>query len=286
MMRIDAHLHLWELDGPVPHPWLGPQLGKLHADFPAVQAGDVLREHGIDGAVLVQASDSEAETEYLLAAAATHAWVAGVVGWVDLSDPRAAEAQLERWLPGGMLVGVRHLIHDEPDPAFILRPAVRDSLGLLAEAGVPLDIPDAYPRHLHQAPVLLDAVPGLRLVIDHLAKPPFIRGAEAMADWERMLRLIAAYPAVTSKVSGLDFGPGFSAESVRVAIEVALDCFGAERLMYGGDWPMTVAGHGYGQNLRAISSAVDELSLAERESIWSGTWKRVYGRNRSNAEII
>lgn len=286
MKRIDSHLHLWELDGPVPHPWLGPQLGELHADFPAEQAGEVLRQHGIDAAVLVQSSDSEAETEYLIAAAESHGWVAGVVGWVDLADPCTAEAQLERWLPGGKLVGVRHLIHDEPDPDFVLGPSVRDSLGLLASAGVPLDIPDAYPRHLHQMPILMESVPGLRLVIDHLSKPPLSRGIEAMAEWERGLRRIAGYPEVSSKVSSLDFGPGFNAEAIREAVEVALDCFGAERLMYGGDWPMTVAGHGYTQNLQAIASLVAELSRAEQESIWSGTARRVYGCNLGTAETL
>ena len=180
-----------------------------------------------------------------------------------------AEAQLER------LCGVRHLVHDDPRDDFLLLPTVRTSLRQLADRGIPFDVPDAWPRHLAATADLAGALPELRVVVDHLGKPPF-----GGADWDRWratLAEVAAHPNTVAKVSGLQVpGLPFTPEQVRPAWEVALELFGPERLMWGSDWPITVLAGGYGHAWEVMSSLVAELSTDEQERVLSGTARSVY----------
>ena len=146
-MIVDAHLHLWDLTRSE-YGWITPELGALHATFTPEQAAAELAAVGVGSAVLVQAEDSERDTDLMLEAAREHAWVAGVVGWVQLDDPAIAEQQLDRRQDAPRLCGVRHLVHDDPRDDFLRLPSVRSSLRVLAERGLPFDVPDAWPRHL------------------------------------------------------------------------------------------------------------------------------------------
>lgn len=197
-MIIDSHLHVWDLDAG-DYPWLGPEHGELHRTYAVHEAAAVLTGAGVSSAVLVQAEDSVAETERLLAVARAEPWVLGVVGWVSLDTPTDAHDQLDR-LDGPELRGVRHLVHDDPREDFFEMRAVRHSLAEVVERGLVLDVPDAWPRHLDSVTALADAVPGLTIVVDHLAKPP--RGQDLTA-WETALREAAARPQVVAKLSGL-----------------------------------------------------------------------------------
>ena len=269
---VDAHLHIWDLERSA-YAWLTPALGELYATFTPEQAQAELEAAGVGAAVLVQAEDSERDTDLMLEAAARHPWIAGVVGWVQLDDPAAAERQLER--RHERLRGVRHLVHDDPRDDFLLLPAVRRSLRLLAERGLPFDVPDAWPRHLAATADLAAALPELRIVVDHLGKPPF-----GGADWERWratLRDVAAQPNTTAKVSGLQVpGRPFTVDEVRPAWEVALALFGPERLMWGSDWPLTVLTGGYKHAWDVMSSLIGELSPAEQARVHAETARSVY----------
>ncbi len=266
---VDAHLHIWDLERS-DYAWLIPEYGPLYATYTPEQARAELEAAGIGAAVLVQAEDSERDTELMLEAAGRHPWIAGVVGWVQLDEPPVAEEQLER------LCGVRHLVHDDPRDDFLLLPTVRESLRLLAERGTPFDVPDAWPRHLAATANLAAALPELRIVVDHLGKPPF-----GGADWDRWratLADVAARPNTVAKVSGLQVpGRPFTTDQVRPAWEIALELFGPERLMWGSDWPITVLVGGYGHAWDVMSSLVAELSPDEQERILSGTATSVYG---------
>jgi len=273
-MTVDAHLHIWDLERS-DYSWLTPELGPLHATFTAEQARDELDVAGVRTAVLVQAEDSERDTELMLEAADRHAWIAGVVGWVQLDDPEIAARQLERWHDEGKLCGMRHLVHDDPRDDFLRLAPVRRSLRLLAERGIPFDVPDAWPRHLAAIADLAAALPDLRVVVDHLGKPPF-----GSADWERWratLADVAARPNTTAKVSGLQVpGLPFTVDAVRPAWEAALELFGPARLMWGSDWPLTVLVGGYAVAWEILSSLVGELSPDERAQITSHTAESVY----------
>ena len=198
----------------------------------------------MDAAILVQADDSASDTRFMLDVARRHDWVAGVVGWVPLDDPRAAAAALDELDAEPLLRGIRHLVHDDPRDEFLDLPAVRTSLAAVAAHGLAFDVPDAWPRHLAGAGRVARAVPELTVVIDHLAKPPV--GTDAFAAWEAELRRVAALPNTMAKFSGLHLpGVPFTVDTVGALLDVALDAFGAERLMYGGDWPMSVPHGGY-----------------------------------------
>lgn len=273
-MTIDSHLHLWDLSVSA-YAWLPPD-GPLHRSFTAGQARSELAAAGVDTAILVQAEDSEADTEFLLAQAETHDWIAGVVGWVRLDDPPEAQRQLDRYQRHTAFSGVRHLVHDDPRADFLDLPAVRRSLGLLAERGLPFDVPDAWPAHLARTAELAAALPGLTIVVDHLGKPP--REPDAFAAWERTLREVASRPNTVAKLSGLQMpGEPFTAAAVRPAVTVAFEAFGPDRLMYGGDWPMTVHFGGYGTAWEVYAALLGELSRDERERVLSGTASAVYG---------
>jgi L-fuconolactonase len=234
---VDTHLHLWGLTVS-DYVWLPPD-GPLHTTFTAGQARSALDAAGVDTAVLVQAEDSEADTEFMFAQADRHDWIVGVFGWVRLDDPETAERQLDRWQREPAFRGVRHLVHDDP----------RDEAA---------------------------ALPELTVVIDHLGKPP--RDPEAFAAWLATMREVANRPNTVAKLSGLQLpGAPVTRETVRPAVEAALDLFGPDRLMYGGDWPMTVPFGRYGHAWEILSTLIGELSGPERSRVLSGTAKAVYG---------
>jgi L-fuconolactonase len=226
--------------------------------------------------VLVQAEDSERDTRFMLDAAERYDFVAGVVGWIRLDQPAAAAAQLDDYGRASAFRGVRHLVHDDPRDDFLELPEVRDSLRLLARRGLPFDVPDAWPRHLPRLAGLADALPELTLVVDHLGKPP--RGRPDFADWQSALREVALRPNTVAKVSGLQSpGQPLSVPALRPVWDLALGTFGPQRLMYGGDWPMTVPHGGYAATWAVLRTLVDELSEDERARVLSRNAISVYG---------
>ncbi|MGY1603282.1 amidohydrolase family protein [Geodermatophilus sp. SYSU D00815] len=276
---VDAHVHVWDL-AVNSYPWLGPERGGLYASFPPEQAREALAGCGFGAAVLVQAEDSTAETRYLLAVADAHPWVAGVVGWLPLADPAAAAASLEELFRHPRFRGVRHLVHADPRADFLDTAPVRESLRLVAAAGLPLDVPDAYPRHLTQTARLAEDLPELVVVVDHLAKPPL--GRPEMGEWRAQLARAAAAPNTVAKVSGLRApGTPYTVAAVRPAWEAALELFGPARLMYGSDWPVTVPEDAYGPEgyrptHEVLAALVGELSADEQRALTGATARRVY----------
>jgi L-fuconolactonase len=271
---IDAHLHLWDLRRSA-YSWITPELGPLHTTITAERAAGELAAVGVERAVLVQAEDSVADTEFMLEVAAEHDWVAGVVGWVQLDDPDIASAQLDRFTADPAFRGVRHLLHDDPRDDFLALPAVRTSLGMLAERGLPYDVPDAWPRHLTATAELAGALPGLTVVLDHLGKPP--HGKQDFPAWRDAFAAMAARPNTVAKVSGLQVrGEPFTAAGIRPAWETALELFGPDRLLWGSDWPMTLLTAGYGGTWEVMAELFGELTEKEQGKILEGTAQRVY----------
>lgn len=275
--RLDSHLHLWDL-GEGRYPWLQPSHGILYNTFTAGQAREALSTAGVGQAILVQADDTAADNEAMLAAADAHGWIVGVVGWLPLENPAGAAPLLERWGDHPKFCGVRTLIHDDPRPDLLEHAPVRQTLALLEKSGVAFDIPDAFPRHLGQAAAVARDFPELRVVVDHLGKPPRASSAADMAEWERQLRAVAALPNTVAKVSGLyASGAEFSAAALAQVWSVALSAFGPERLMFGGDWPVSLLGAPYAETVAVAAELIDSLSPAEAQAIWSGTARSVYG---------
>lgn len=278
-MIIDAHLHVWDLSR-ARYPWLTPRLPGLRRAIGFDEIEPVLRAHGVDGAVLVQAADEAGDTEGMLATAAAHPEIVGVVAWSPLDEPASLAADLERFAAEPLVVGLRNLVHERP-AAWLDRREVHAGLAILAAHGMPLDVPTADPSGLAAVARIGARHPELRIVIDHLGKPPIGGDAEDHARWRRLLAECARNPAAVAKVSGL-YGAGdelvcWTVDDVRRCVSDALDLFGPDRLIYGGDWPISELAGGYERVWAAIDTALGELAGAERAAILGGTAIRVYG---------
>jgi len=274
-LRVDAHQHFWNR-AKADYPWLSPASPALYADFFPSDLEPLLRAAGIHQSVLVQAANSSDDTVAMLTQAEEHDWIGGVVGWVPLLDHALARRALERYTRHPKFRGVRHLIHDEPDPDWIIQPAALDGLRLLAEFGLTFDVVAVYPNHLKHVPALAEQVPGLPLIIDHLAKPP-IRDRQ-MGAWAEQLALAAQYPQVYAKISGLNTAaaPGWSAADLRPYIDFAIEKFGPGRVLWGSDWPVCNLQGDYAQAWNESVKALAGLSPADRDLILGGTAARVY----------
>lgn len=274
---LDAHQHVWDLHR-ARYDWLGPQHGPIHRTVTEDELLPRLRRCGVDGVVLVQAADNAEDTAYLLETAARFRQVVAVVAYLPLEDPAGTAEQLPALAADPLVVGVRTLIHDRSDPDFLLRPEVGESLAMIAAAGLSYDVVAVLPRHLEHVPVLAERYPGLRLVVDHLAAPP-IGGVEA-EPWSSLLARAAEHPDVYAKVSGLYPAAdpmAWSTESVRPFVDHALAVFGPRRLMYGGDWPVSVLAGGYEAVWAGLAPIFAELSTADRDEVLGGTAVRCYG---------
>lgn len=271
--RVDAHHHFWDLQSGL-YAWPTAAEAAIHRTFTPDELAPELRAAGIDATVVVQATDSLADTDAMLDVASRHPWIAGVVGWLPLSDLSAAERELEA--RRGSLCGVRHLIHWEADATWLCRPDVQAGLGLLAEEGLPFDIVAVFPDHLPLVPAVAAAHSDLVLVIDHLAKPPF--RSPGWDRWVEAIRRAARYPTVRAKVSGLDTaaGPDWTIDELRPAWDVAIEAFGPDRLMFGSDWPVCRLVSSYGEVVSAARDLVAELTSSEQDRVLGGTAVEVY----------
>ena len=280
-MIIDAHQHVWQL-GRSAYEWLTPELAPLNRSIGMDEALPELRAAGVAGTVLVQADDTDSDTDAMVDAAARYAEVVGVVGWLALDDPARARARWEslRAEHRGLIVGVRTLLHDGRPSGWILDDTVAPALTMLGRDGATFDVVMAHPGRLTEVPQLAARHPDLRIVIDHLGKPPVGGDDDARREWRLLLAHAAALPNVFAKVSGLYSTTGavddWTIEQVRPFTDDALDLFGAQRLMYGSDWPVSLLAGGYHRTWQAISSIADALSPDESAAFLGGTAQRVY----------
>jgi L-fuconolactonase len=275
---IDAHQHLWD---PATgwYDWLAREPAVLQQPYIFDDARAALRSLNVVGTVLVQAADRDEDTEAMLAEATANPLVLGVVGYVPLDWPERAAERLSALRGEPAFVGVRNLIHDQPDPDWLLRPDVAQGLGLLEAQGIPFDLVAVLPRHLEHVDYLSDQFPALTVVIDHLAKPPI--GSDRRQPWRDLMTRAARNPRVVAKLSGLyrhGGGPVADADDLRPWISDALDLFGPERLMVGSDWPVAEVEGGYepvlGRVITTVRSLLDDAAAA---SVLAGTAARVYG---------
>ncbi|MBO9608622.1 MAG: amidohydrolase family protein [Paenibacillaceae bacterium] len=275
-MKVDAHQHFWDFKR-IAYKWPDASVPSLFRDIVAEELEPLVRAAGIDKTVIVQADHSTAETDYMLEVAANHDWIAGVVGWVPLDRPDEAARLLEAYAGNPYFKGMRHLIHNEEDPDWIVRPEAIEGLKRLADAGLPFDVVSVLPRHLEHVPTLAEKVPHLRMVIDHLSKPPILE--KRWQPWADLLARAAQYPNVYAKLSGLNTAAdpaGWSWRDLKPYVDYAREQFGADRLMFGSDWPVANLAGDYAQVWEATLLCVADYSEAERQAILGGTAARFY----------
>jgi predicted TIM-barrel fold metal-dependent hydrolase len=275
--RIDAHLHVWDL-AVRDQPWTAGDLAPLHRSFALADVAAERERAGIDGVVLVQTLAVPEETPELLMLAGANPAVVGVVGWVDLTSADVSERlrRLQAEPFGDRLVGIRHLVQGEADPRWLCRPDVRRGLSAVADAGLAYDLL-ILPHQLAAAHETAAALPELRFVVDHLAKPAIATGS--IEPWATGLRALASLPNVACKLSGMVTEADWTSWTVaqlRPYAESVLDAFGANRVLFGSDWPVCTLAGSYDEVARAAEHLVEALDPAEREAVFGGAARAAY----------
>ncbi|WBB46768.1 amidohydrolase family protein [Verrucosispora sp. WMMA2044] len=275
---VDAHHHLW-VRARHPQPWIDPvTMAAIDADFELADLAPLARSAGVTATVVVQSIASARETVDLLRVAADDVLVGGVVGWVDLTaDDVPDRLDRLRAAPGGRhLVGIRHLVQSETDPAYLDRPDVRRGIAAVGAAGLVFDLL-VRQHQLPMAARLAHDLPDVRFVLDHLGKPAL--GTPEFDNWKRDLRVLAEAPNTTAKVSGLTTEvprSPWTVADLRPPVDHALDVFGPRRLMFGSDWPVSLLATSYARWVAAVTELLGDLDPTDRAAFWAGTARRCY----------
>jgi L-fuconolactonase len=273
-MRIDAHQHFWDIDR-FNYAWMPPAPSVLRQTFLPDRLARILARNRFEGSVLVQANTLLAETRWLLDLSEANDFIRAVVGWVDLTDPHLG-AVLDELQKRPKFKGVRHPVHDESDDHWLLRPDVVAGLKELARRGLPYDLL-LRPPHLPLIPKIAECVPELRMVIDHIAKP--LIAARVMEPWERDMEQAANLPQVYCKLSGMiteaDW-PAGKADQLRPYVSHVMRIFGADRLMFGSDWPVCMLAGIWKEALAAFTQSIGVQPIEIREKLLGETAQKFY----------
>ena len=274
-MRLDSHQHFWHYN-PAEHTWISDQMMALKRDFLPEDLRPLLASIEFDGCITVQARQSLEETRWLLELAAKHEFIRGVVGWVDLQSEDLPR-QLENFARNPKLAGVRHVVHDEPDDEFMLRPEFRRGISRLREFDLTYDLL-LFPKHLPIAVELVREFPAQQFVLDHIAKPKIAE--RLFSPWREDLRVLAGFPNVFCKLSGMvteakwkQWEPG----DFRSYLDVVFEAFGPDRIMIGSDWPVCTLSGDYESTMRIVIDYVGQFSAEVQAGILGENCARFYG---------
>jgi L-fuconolactonase len=274
MSHVDSHHHVWTL-ARGDYQWITPQLEPLFRDY-GLHDYVAVAPPGMDHSVLVQAAPTTAETRFLLDVARhSRGRVVAVVGWADLDDPDAGVA-LEDLARDPLLRSIRPMLQNLPDAEWILRPRVQHALSALHALGLRFDAL-VKPEQLPALVRMLERNPDLNVVIDHGGKPPIATGA--FEPWATFMRAAAAHTRTCCKLSGLitEADGGWATATLRPYVEHLFECFGADRMMWGSDWPVVELNGGLGVWWRETESFLSPLDSAARDAVLGGNARRFYG---------
>jgi L-fuconolactonase len=237
---------------------------------------------GVGATVLVQSAADDQDTDYLFELLANAPWVGAVTAWCRLDDVGVARRRLDELVGQPKLRAIRHLIHMESDPHWLLRDEVQPALVLLEERGLLLELPAVFPDHLGDVPELARRYPALTLVVDHLGKPPI--GRAEMSAWQGQLERAAACANVVAKVSGLNTmvpRPDWAAADLEPAVRAAVEAFGSERLLFGSDWPVALLNGSYEHVFFETTNAIRSAAGDGADAILGGNALRLYAIGRT-----
>lgn len=277
---VDSHHHLWDPRvAPDDYAWLRGPYAAIDREFTPEDLRPELAAAGVDATILVQTRSSLAESQDFLRVAEATDFIQGVVAWLDLTNPGAADviASLRAGTGGSHLVGIRHQVHNEDDPAWLDRTDVRRGLAAVQGAGLPYDLL-LRPREMPAGLDVARAMPDLPFVIDHLAKP--LIASRQIDAWSELMAPFGRLPNVWCKVSGMvteaDHA-SWTIDDLRPYVDRVLEIFGPQRLMFGSDWPVCLVAASYGTVVDTMGALIANLSATEQAAIMGGTAARFYG---------
>jgi L-fucono-1,5-lactonase len=263
---VDAHQHFWDLER-LEYSWMTPDLAVLRRNYLPEDLTPLLSAAGVDRTIVVQAHRSLAEAYWLLELAAANDFVCGVVAWAELASPMLAK-DLDELQQHAKFKGVRHLLHDEPDDAWMLRPEVVAGLKELERRGIPYDLL-VRPQHLKYIPELRERCQRLDLVIDHIAKP--LIASRKMDGWAQDIERVAKLPKIWCKLSGMITEAkwnNWTPEDLKPYVTHVVDCFGYDRVMFGSDWPVCKLAGSYERVVDALRTVLGPLSSEINAKVW------------------
>jgi L-fuconolactonase len=271
---IDAHHHLWKYSA-AEYGWITPDSSAIRRDFLPPQLEEMMHHFGIEGTVAVQARQTLEETSWLLSLSEKHPLIRGVVGWVPLTQGARVKPHLERFVANRRLRAVRHVVHDEPDPRYILRDDFNAGVAALHEFGLRYDIL-IFEKHLPAAIEFVDRHPKQIFILDHIAKPRIAAGV--MSPWDRNMREMAKRQNVYCKLSGMvtEAAADWKPQDLQPYIDVVLAAFGPRRIMYGSDWPVLLLASDYARWFGTVNNAIAKLSKSEQSRIMGETAIEAY----------
>jgi L-fuconolactonase len=273
MQRIDGHIHFWDYDSKR-NSWITDEMAVLRKDFLPGDIQTVFKEYVMDGCVLVQVNQSESENDFFLKLASEHTFVKGIVGWVDLCAENIPE-RLARYRLS-KIRGFRHILQDDPDRSFMLKPDFKRGIEALREFGFTYDLL-IYPDQLPYATQMIKSFPQQLFIVDHLAKPG-IRERE-IDIWRKQIFNISRMDNVYCKLSGMvteAHWNNWTKETFAPYMEVIVESFGINRIVFGSDWPVCLLAGTYGEVLGIVENYFSTFSIPEQEMIFGGNAMAFY----------
>ena len=273
-MRFDAHQHFWRYDR-TEYPWIKPEW-PIRRDYLPDDLQPLLAKEGLDGSIAVQARQTVEESRWLLELADARSSIMGVVGWVDLRSEQASD-QLALLAKHPKFVGVRHVVQDEEDDRFLMRPDFLLGLARLKEFALTYDLL-IYPKQLPAAIEVVRQFSDQPFVLDHLAKP-FIKDG-ILSPWREQMRELAKAPNVSCKVSGMVTEAAWGQwqpDNFRPYLDVVFEAFGEDRLMFGSDWPVCLLSGSYPRTLGIVADYLEQFSRGICDKVFGANAARFYG---------
>ena len=276
---IDTHVHVWNFEK-ASYQWLQGDTSILNRTYHLEEIAEAQKEAGVTGSVLVQSANNFEDTDWMLEVAERVPSVVGVVGWLPLLQPDETEKALTgKYLQNRYFKGMRHLIHDEADPQWLLQEPVLESLTILASHGLPCDVVGVLPQHIETVLSVAQKIPSLQMVFDHLNHPPIVRG-EKFGRWGELITEAASLPNFFAKISGLGTvvkKEEWGADDIKPYVAFALEKFGTDRCFCGGDWPVSLLAGSYTETWRIYKNLLQSLLTGDEcEKVLAGNAKKFY----------
>jgi len=275
---IDTHIHVWNFDK-ARYAWLDNDSSLLNRNYGIEELVPQRKQAGITAGVLVQAANNTEDTDWMLEVAGREEWIKGVVGWLPLMDASATEKLLTtKYNKQPLIKGIRHLIHNESDPRWLLHQNVLESLSLLADHNIAFDVVGTIEEHIETALAVADKIPNLRMIFDHLNQPPM---GKNFGLWGALMQVAATHENFFVKISGLGTatkkGNNWTAEDIKPSIYFVLEHFGEDRCCCGGDWPVSLLAGDYVTTWDKYKAVLTEMLNEEaQQKVFSSNAEAFY----------